>query len=143
LTNYIRTVLESDERVLHRGFLHWIIYAPAMFLLGASVPLLAVAIGFVLMPLALISWLSSCVTQLTTEIAVTNQRVIVKRGLIRPSTVEMNVDQIDSIMVEQSVIGRLLDFGTVTVNGAKRGIEPISRVAAPLILRKAVLSVQP
>jgi uncharacterized membrane protein YdbT with pleckstrin-like domain len=75
---------------------------------------------------------------LTTEIAVTSRRVIVKRGLIRRSTIEMNAGRIESVEVDQSIAGRLLDFGTVEVRGTGGGIEPIAKVAAPLLMREAV-----
>jgi hypothetical protein len=51
---------------------------------------------------------------------------------------EMNSGQIESVRVDQSIAGRLLDFGTVTVQGTGPGVEPIRLVAAPLIMRQAV-----
>ena len=95
-------------------------------------------IGVFFMFAALIFWLSAWIARATTEIAVTSRRVIVKRGLIRRSTIEMNAGQIESVQVNQSIAGRLLDFGTVTVRGTGAGIEPIAKVAAPLAMREAV-----
>jgi hypothetical protein len=62
----------------------------------------------------------------------------VKRGLIRRLTMEMNAGRIESVQVDQSIAGRLLDFGTVEVRGTGGGIEPIAKVAAPLVMREAV-----
>ena len=57
-----------------------------------------------------------------TEIAVTNRRVIYKRGLIRLQSNEMNMDKVESVQVNQSVLGRMFDFGTVKILGTGEGI---------------------
>jgi uncharacterized membrane protein YdbT with pleckstrin-like domain len=145
---YIETVLDQNERVLHRGRLHWFIYAPGLGLLVAGVGAMAVAakigpeqvvlFGFLMMIVVAPVLLAAWIARMTTEIAVTSQRIIIKRGLIRRSTLEMNAGQIESVYVEQSIAGRLLGFGTVIIYGTGSGIEPIANVAAPLAFRKAV-----
>ena len=77
-------------------------------------------------------------SQSTTEFAVTDHRVIYKRGFLRRHTVEMNMDKVETVDVDQSVLGRLLGFGTIHVHGTGQGIENLSRVAAPLRLRNAI-----
>ena len=72
-----------------------------------------------------------------TEIAVTDRRVIYKRGFITRHTVEMNMDKVASVDVDQSILGRMLDYGTVHVSGLAaskttnadvvRGIEHLHR----------------
>ncbi len=84
-----------------------------------------------------------------TELSVTNHRVIYKSGFIRRHTVEMNMDKVASVDVDQSILGRMLDYGTVHVIGTGgvqnaanadvvRGIEHLHRVASPLALRSAI-----
>jgi uncharacterized membrane protein YdbT with pleckstrin-like domain len=73
-----------------------------------------------------------------TELAVTDRRVIYARGFIKRQSVEMNMRQIESVDVDQSVIGRLLDFGTVTISGAGTTHEPIRDIDQPLVFRNAV-----
>jgi uncharacterized membrane protein YdbT with pleckstrin-like domain len=141
--SYVEEVLRPDEGVLQRAQLHWIIYAPPFVLLLAGVVVAfaangSVLIGLLLVFLGLLAWLMRWIDRMTTEIAVTSQRVIIKRGLIRRSTMEMNARQIESVRVEQSITGRLLDFGTLIIGGTGEGVEVIPRVAAPLVLRNAV-----
>jgi uncharacterized membrane protein YdbT with pleckstrin-like domain len=151
--SYIETVLEPDESVLEWAHLHWIIFVPAFGLLLVGAVMLAVAIidpnlsfhaspvgafGIALMVVAFFMRIWAGATRKATEIAVTTDRVIIKRGVFRLSTIEMNADQIESVQVEQSILGRLFDFGTVTINGTGSGIEPIPKVAAPVAFRKAV-----
>ena len=66
-------------------------------------------------------------TRWITEFAITDRRVISKRGFIWRNTDEMNMDKVESVKVEQSMLGRLLDYGTVTVVGTGQGLEPIQR----------------
>ena len=74
----------------------------------------------------------------STEIIVTSRRVIYKTGFISRSTVEMNLDKVESVLVRQGLIGRMLDYGTVIIRGVGAGLEPVSNVAAPLSLHRHV-----
>jgi uncharacterized membrane protein YdbT with pleckstrin-like domain len=74
----------------------------------------------------------------TTELAVTDRRVIYKTGFISRQTVEMNVDKIETVVVDQSLLGRLLDYGTVHVKGTGQGIGNLRQVAAPLHVRNSI-----
>jgi uncharacterized membrane protein YdbT with pleckstrin-like domain len=73
-----------------------------------------------------------------TEIFVTSRRVIYKTGFLARNTVEMNLDKIESVLIRQSLLGRMLDFGTVVVRGVGSGLEPVDRVAAPLELHRHI-----
>ena len=77
--------------------------------------------------------------RLSTEIAVTDRRIILKRGLIQRHTIEINMDKVESVDVDQSILGRIFDYGTVTVHGTGAGIEPLCNVSAPIALRNAVM----
>lgn len=139
---YVERILEPGESIEHRGRIHWIVYAPAISLLAAaiavaafgwqrnSIPLLVVGgcIGVV----ALAFYLRTFVRTWTTELVMTDRRVIVKTGLIRRSTEEMNRARIETVAVDQSVMGRILNYGTVMFRGTGGGLEPISTIHDPL-----------
>ena len=150
---YVERVLQPGETIRHTASIHWIVYWPgALLLLGAIVAygygemqghasvfwdwvavILAVIALFLLVP----EWF----TWWTTEIAVTNRRIIFKQGFIRRSTMEMHMDKVESVDVEQSIMGRLLNYGTVSVRGVGTGFEPLTTIAAPLDLRNHVTGV--
>src|SRR5580704_4548122 len=124
--SYIREILRPDEKLLATGNIHWIIYWPAIALMALAVIALIVLglasivgrIIFVLLALAAIFFaIKEWLQQWITEIAVTDRRVIVKTGLIRRHTAEMNMDKVESVTVYQSVLGRLLGYGSVHVRG--------------------------
>ncbi|MBA3071970.1 MAG: PH domain-containing protein [Anaerolineae bacterium] len=74
----------------------------------------------------------------TTEFAVTNRRVIAKRGFIRRRTVEMLLMKVESVSVYQSVVGRIFNYGTVIVTGTGGTKEGFSLISDPLEVRKKV-----
>ena len=86
--------------------------------------------------IAIAAWFNQWIT----EIAVTNKRVIYKRGFIRIYTAEMNMDKIESVIVTQSILGRILDYGSIHVRGTGEGMEHLHGIRAPLALRNCITS---
>ena len=74
----------------------------------------------------------------TTEIGVTDRRVVYKKGFISRQTTEMNMDKVETVLVDQGLAGRLLNFGTITIKGAGESIERLPRIADPLTVRNAI-----
>ncbi len=159
--SYVQSVLQPGEKVVLRGRLHWIAYWPAILLLvlglllvswewragygDTTMSITAIVFGVLFAASFAMIWFD----RWTTEIAITDRRIIYKTGFITRHTEEMNMDKVASVDVDQSIPGRLLDYGTVRVIGtggqmaglgdeAHDGIENLRRVAAPLALRNAI-----
>ncbi len=147
---YIERILQPGESLVYTTRIHWIIYLPAALLLAVTVVALlqgertaAQGMNWLLVAgiCALVgglAGLSAWIKRWTTEIDVTDRRIVYKRGLIRRHTVEMNMDKVESVDVDQTVLGRMLDFGNVTVRGTGAGIEPLFNVERPLQFRNHV-----
>ena len=73
-----------------------------------------------------------------TEIAVSNRRVIYKKGLIQRETNEMNMDKVESVQIDQSIFGRMLDYGNVTILGTGEGFKTLRTIASPIELRNSI-----
>ena len=151
---YVDRVLQPCETLLHKSKLHWLIYLPvlpllAVFVVGAALhlgigsanadpavlPSALMAVGAVG---AVVAWLRAWMRRVSTELAVTDRRVIFKRGLIRRHTVEMNMDKVESVDVDQSILGRIFNYGDVTVRGTGASIEPLRLIDDPLGFRSRV-----
>jgi len=78
--------------------------------------------------------------KLTTEIAVTDRRVIYKSGMMQTHTDEMNMDKVESVLVDQSVLGRFLNYGTINIHGTGEGLENLRYISSPISLRNAILA---
>jgi uncharacterized membrane protein YdbT with pleckstrin-like domain len=74
----------------------------------------------------------------TTETDVTNLRVVHKTGFIKRRTFEMSLDKVESVDVNQSILGRVLNYGDVTVRGVGEGQETIKTIASPLDFRNHI-----
>ena len=94
--------------------------------------------GWLLLVVAGVIFLGAWFRRLITELSVTNHRVIYKSGFIRRHTVEMNMDKVETVNVDQSILGRLLGYGTIHVLGTGQGIEGLGHIASPLTLRNAI-----
>lgn len=150
--SYVTSVLQPGEKVLFTGRLSWIVYHRAILLLLAGLILvilehiytnqawLMLVTGGVLGVAAVVSAIEAWFIRWTTEIAVTDKRIIYKRGFIKRRTVEMNMDKVATVDVEQSILGRLLDYGSIRIigTGGAQGIERLDRVGNPLALRTAI-----
>jgi uncharacterized membrane protein YdbT with pleckstrin-like domain len=151
MAGYVNTIVGSGEHVIHIGRLSLVTIFSSL-LVGAF--LIAGAIGLLVMPigsadisralagitaaLGIIVIIAALVRRSSTELAVTNRRVIAKFGLIARSTVEMNLAKIESVRVEQTVMGRLLGFGSIIVTGTGSTMDPIPFIADPIAFRQAI-----
>ncbi|WP_295449098.1 PH domain-containing protein, partial [uncultured Thiodictyon sp.] len=75
-------------------------------------------LGLVLLPfygLGLLAWLAAYLRYISTELAVTNKKIIAKTGFIRRDTIEMLLPKVESVQVIQSLFGRVLNYGSVAL----------------------------
>ena len=138
---YISANLRPGERVLHAGAVHWAIHLgpAALILLGLGAALVEPASLLV----ALVGAATLAATLLharTTEMAVTDRRVIVKSGIVGRAAFEVGIDRVEGVSLEQSVPGRLLGFGTLWGSGAGTRT-PIPMVADPTRFRNALVDI--
>jgi uncharacterized membrane protein YdbT with pleckstrin-like domain len=132
MTSYVEGALIQDEKIVHIGHISkWSLW----HLIALGILLLPVVIGLFFLVQAYIRYK-------TTELAITTKRVIVKVGFIRRSTVEININKVESIQVDQSLLGRVFDFGTLVISGAGTAQAPLHGIAEPLAFRKAFIEAQ-
>ncbi len=152
MSSYVRKVLQPTETIRFETRLHWVIYLRGLVAVCLGVaaalavrqldlewnfdaPLVAVAVGIAF---GILSWISAWYRRWTTEVAVTNFRIIYKRGFVRRHTFEMNMSKVESVHVDQSVLGRMLDYGDIIVRGSGSSFEPLRVIASPLEFRNHV-----
>ncbi len=150
---YVRRVLQPGETIVYFTKLHWLIYVNTVLLLFACIILagaaiatsdnqsitLALQIAAVIFALfALSAGLRAFIRRATTELAVTDHRVIYKSGLLSRHTIEMNRDKVESVDVDQSLLGRIFGYGTVVVRGTGGSLEPMRNIGDPLTFRSHI-----
>jgi len=149
---YIDEILQPNERVLYSTNAHWIYYLPAiaawivailLFVLSRTTEteglILLWLSASVVAAIAALYWTAKAWFHLwTTETDVTNLRVVHKTGFIKRRTFEMSLDKVESVDVNQTIHGRILNYGDVTILGVGEGKETISTIASPLIFRNYI-----
>lgn len=119
---YVNSNLITGEHVAYETKLHWITFVSLKGILTLFIaPLIAY-------------W--------TSEFAITNKRIMIKTGFISRNTFEMNHSKIESINVIQSILGRLLGYGTIVVMGTGSTREPFAYIRDPLAFRRKFLELQ-
>jgi len=78
--------------------------------------------------------------RLTSEFGVTSKRVIIKVGLIQRRTLELLIRQVEAISVDQSLTGRIFNFGTITLSGTGGVRETFHNISNPLEFRRSIQS---
>jgi uncharacterized membrane protein YdbT with pleckstrin-like domain len=148
---YIDEILQPGEKVLYSTNAHWIFYLPAIVAWIVALALLVGAVAFP--PIALVGLPAAAVIavvalyfmvrgwfhRFTTETDVTDRRVVHKTGFINRHTFEISLDKIASVEVDQSIAGRLLNYGNVSIVGMGE-VPPqvIQTIASPLAFRSAI-----
>ena len=133
MSSYVEGALVTGEQIVHTGHVSlWGLW----HLIAAGVVLLPVfGIGLIFLAIAYIRYKS-------TELAVTTKRIIVKYGFIRRQTIEINLSKAESIQVDQGILGRLFDFGTLVISGTGTSHAPLTSIAEPMAFRKAFIEAQ-
>ena len=157
--SYIEKHLIEGETVIYKTRLHWIMLvvpvllgtlfglSGLMLLLhsagggstgsSASSGLMNIA-GAILLLVAFVLIVRGLLIRNATEMTVTNKRIVVKVGIAARRTVEMLLSRVESIGVEETVMGRALGYGTVIVRGTGGTPESFDKIAHPLDLRTQV-----
>jgi uncharacterized membrane protein YdbT with pleckstrin-like domain len=130
--SYIEESLSSGEVVAASFRLHWFSRLPMVLWIILALPTLG---------LTLILAVYEYVRLRCIEQGLTNKRVVFKKGIISRSTEEMKLKSVETVEIEQSVLGRLFGYGDVKVTG--RGISDVvfRSIADPILVKKQIESV--
>lgn len=95
-------------------------------------------LSFIAFVLGLMSFAQMMVIKATTEIAITNTRLVYKRGLIARNVGEISVDRIEGVNVLQTVLGRIFNYGRLAIRGMGIGEVVLPPIQDPIAFRKAI-----
>ena len=149
---YIDDILQPGEKLLYSTNTHWIFFLPAIAvwivaivffvvsrMVVADTPvLLSLSMAAISAVFALYKTATAWFHRWTTETDVTNLRVVHKTGFIKRQTFEMSLDKVESVDVNQSILGRILNYGDVSISGVGEGNKTIDTIASPLEFRNYI-----
>lgn len=159
--SYVEKVLLPEERIIYMANLHWIIYVQGLavtigggllghfsypiitHLFGTNAPdpfgriLSGISLFIAIIGVAMLA--GAYVRQASTELALTTRRIIAKYGFISRSTFEIVMSRVTGANFDQTVMGRILGYGTILVHGAGGEVSPIDLVSDPQKFHRALL----
>lgn len=141
--SYIQKNLLPEEKILYFTKPHYIIFYPALICLILAIWFLTnnhipAFVGYLFVLMSIIVFIGELVAYSCSEYGITDKRVIMKVGFISSRSVELFLDRIEGIYIEQSIVGRILGFGTVLVGGIGGTKDPFFYVPNPFEFRNKV-----
>ena len=146
--SYVSENLMPGEQVEYEAHVHWIVYVPAAFLLVIAIVFFvfgtnpdasfANAFGVFFLVVTFVGAMAAYVRKASSEFAVTNRRVLIKVGLLSRHTLELLLHKVEGVGVDQTLIGRMLGFGSIVVTGTGGTKERFDNITNPLAFRRHV-----
>jgi len=129
---FIKSTLPDNETIEMEIAFHWthsLIAWLALFFLGWLI-------------VGIFNFISMYIEKWTTERALTNKRLVIKRGLISRKTEEMSFNRIEEVNLNQSILQRLLGSGNIRVTGTGSGEVVMKNIDDPLAVQKKLNEVR-
>ena len=123
---YIEDTISDDEKIVYVVQFHWI-YTFIAFLYLIFLGLLLIGV-FIFIKMMINKW--------TTERALTNTRYIQKIGWIARNTEEIGISKIEEVDLQQSILGRILGYGSISISGTGSGHILLKDIDSPLLFQK-------
>ena len=126
---YVDSALLPSEQVVAEARPHWAMFiAPGLIIL---IGLIAGKAGGVFITIGVIWAIFRGLVFVTTELALTNKRVIAKSGIIRRNVIDVSLSKVEGVTYRQGIIGRIFGYGSILVRGTGVGQVPVGFIAKP------------
>jgi len=126
---YVDSALLPGEQVVAEARPHWAIFIAPGVVIGFG--LLLGKAGAVVVALGIIWAVIQYLVFRTTELALTNKRIISKSGIIRRNVIDVSNSKVEGVTYQQGIVGRILGYGSVSVRGTGVGHVPVPYIAEP------------
>ncbi|MBE9562939.1 MAG: PH domain-containing protein, partial [Proteobacteria bacterium] len=165
-STYVRRFLIKNEKVIYQAYPHWLFYLDLIGLIFflISVYLLLnepvfiqnhipriilwipwldyvkisvwhLGLGTMIFVGLMVVW-EAFIDNKTTELVITSKRIIHKTGLLNRTVIEIKLGKFEKIIVKQSFIGRIFNYGSITITGMSKVQTTIHHIVAPLKFKK-------
>lgn len=141
---YVTENLAPGEHVIYQTHLHWKIFFKAIIITILALNFLSLqswnrewpaVVGTILLIWAGINAIINAIELQTAEFAVTDRRLIMKWGILSRQSIDLRLIQMETLLVEQSLIGRILDYGKIVVVGSGGTRQYTPDIADPFAYR--------
>jgi uncharacterized membrane protein YdbT with pleckstrin-like domain len=142
--SFAENSLIAGEQIVYEGKLHWSVMLgpviggiffglPGLMLLvgSAGAGLMSLTIAFIFIAYGMLK-------MKLTEMAITDKRILLKKGILGSRTIEVFLSKVEAITVDEPLLGKMLGYGTIVIRGTGGTQEPFAKVANPLEFKKRV-----
>ncbi len=154
--NYVDSNLSQDETVAYSArvslWKYWFSFLIGGFLVlaaltgfaasvsakGGTGSMLGSKFNAALLVAGLVVFAWPLIARRSTELVITNKRLIAKSGIVSTQSIEIRFDRIESVRVNQSLLGRIFNYGDIVVTGTGSTFDPIPNIANPMQFRTAL-----
>ena len=123
---YVQDTIGNNEKIIYTVKFHW------TYTLGAFLYLLFFGVFII----GIVKFLNMMINKWTTERVLTDLRYIQKTGWIKRNTEEISISKIEEVDLKQSVLGRLLGYGSINISGTGSGEITLKSIDDPLMFQK-------
>lgn len=130
---YVQSQLIADEAVQYEAKAHWAIHLKGIIVIAIGILILTSdkAIGGGFIAIGTLMLISAMISAATTELVITNKRIIAKFGVIRRKTFEQQLSKVEGANLNQSFLGRMFGYASIVVRGTGSGLTPVPYIADP------------
>jgi len=123
---YVQDTIGDNEKIIYTVKFHW------LYTLIAFLNLLFLGIFII----GIINFLKMMINKWTTERVLTDLRYIQKIGWIKRDTEEIRISKIEEVDLKQSILGRILGYGSISISGTGSGEITLKLIDDPLMFQK-------
>ncbi|MCR6644007.1 MAG: PH domain-containing protein [Terricaulis sp.] len=131
--SYVKSALAHDETIQAVARVHWILWVRAWLSL--------LILGWFLIGIYL--FFRDVFFLVSTELALTNRRLIYKTGLLHRRTSDLVLNSIETVRISQDFWGQLFAYGRVQVFGTGSEVWTTPLISNPVRFRRAIAEASP
>ncbi len=140
--SYATETLLKDEKIIFTTHPHYIIFYTVCLWLVLAIFMMQIAnsklLALLMLFMGALDFVGNLISYYCSEYVITDRRILMKVGFVRRRSLEIYLERIEGILVEQSIAGRILNFGAVIIAGVGGTKDPFFYIPNPLDFRNRV-----
>ncbi len=131
------------DEVIYQSRLHWIIFFWPVGICVIATTILflfpqAILVSIMLLAVAIVFGIMNLLTYLSSTFKVRKRSISIKVGILVRDSTSIPFSKVETIDVRQSILGSLLNYGTLVITGTGGSRNAINQISNPLTCRRHI-----
>ncbi len=137
---YVEKSLIEGEEIIFRQKMHWLVFTGSflMFVLTVVLFIIDEIAGLAGLLIFALVFLNELIAYLSSDYVITNKRVFIKEGFLKKKIREIQLHKIETMSVEQGILGQIFGYGTLKIIGSGGTPEVLKRLVKPVHFKKII-----